>query len=1151
MEPPEEPVSGEKLAKGSPSKPKPAPARASPRTRAKAPPAKNAPKAAKKAAQIPPKAVDPVDAAGEKEQERPRVDGAAACSASQPLQPVTEAGETPSPSCPPDGAREELSQPQLPVMEPAQPSSLPPAKTPLPPESPLEEPAAKALQVAASVSPRERLPAMEPPKKPVSGEKVDLAAPKPGMGTGSPSTPKPVPARALPKTQAKAPLAKKVLPTKKATKKAVQIPPKTLDPVGTAGGKEQERPLVDGAAACSASQTAQPSSLPPASTPLPPESPSEEPAAKRAKPATPEAAVPSPESPEPEMTPEMRRIISEAIAQGIAAGIQQHRPAVSANALCQGQAPPSSMSIQEAPLVVVGAKELPPSEDNEGSPDAQGFVGLFSPALFKTLLQNAKAAAGIEADPATSDPALSDPNNLLFSEPVTDKEEIPCPKFFLDVVDRQWAVPGARQPPDEIDKRLYNVGPKLAAALKIPTVDGPVAALASSPALYNEAANNLKAEDRNTELMLRRAHQSAAWTINSAVAASFFNRISLLWLKEMQARIPATDHQSHQDLNNLIAAAEFSADATLNTAKFASRAIGSSVTTRRLLWLRYWQSDMRLKWKLACSPFKGDKLFGEVLEPLLIETKDKKKVLPSISKRAGQRSLPYFRKASFRAADTAGDNSQLQRAFSQRPDRSGYGDRSRKQFQSKQPVRGNRSQSSPRSSRGLQSQASRGPAATRDCSPQGFEEMESYCPPNMTQQASGIQEIQNPIHEGDQGGRHPDLNRSHRSIPTHSYIGDSPMVSMDMQREAALPVQSPREDSSYALGSPQDYPYSRPTVSGRRVDRIVLSPPRQRGSTHHDPGPSGSFRESEIHSQQLQEPLVSYRQDAPPSSISRRDNMHSLPVPDPTGQHQGSSKLNPIVPNIASRPRLTIVKQDGVLRLLCSRGKSAYQDLTMVPPAYPEIRQEQFSYQRPSPNRGPAVVDVTDDNQGMPIPGTEPSYYSYGRQYARLESPDRDPDGRRPVDTRGMTNQHQPATDASRPFSPPTDPDDHLRPPRTYPSRECNRQSPYDPPREHPLEDIDYRRQDPIRSPPVVDVTKHNQRMGIQETELSHHRSGGRFSRPESPDRDPDARRPVDRSRTTNQCQPVRAQIRPRSSQKDPDHHRWTPRTDSSRKRKK
>ncbi|XP_013907089.1 PREDICTED: uncharacterized protein LOC106537477 [Thamnophis sirtalis] len=997
---PEEPVSGEKLdlaapeATGSLSTPRPAPASASPKIRAKAPLAN---KTAKKAAQIPPKALDTVDGAGGKEQELPLVDGAAACSASQPLQPVSEAGEMPMPSCPPDGAREEVFQPQLQVMEPAEPSSLPPP------------------------------------------------------------------------------------------------------------------------------------------SPLPPESPSEEPAAKRAKPAVPEAAVPSPESPELEMTPEMREIISEAIAQGIAAGLKQHRPstyAASDNALRQGQAPPpSSMNIPES----LG-KDVPLSGDKVGTPDAYGVTRLFKPALFKTLLQNAKATAGIGKDPAASDPGLSDPNHLLFSKPTTD-EEIPCPKSFLDVVQQQWAVLGAAPKLTENEKQFYNVGPIIRGALKPPTIDEPVASYACSTILSNNLNDALNPEEKRTEMALILAHKSAAWAVRSAMAASFFTRTSLLWLKQMQARFPVTDLQTHKDLNNLIAAAEFSADATLNSVRFASRAIGNSLTARRLLWLRPWQSNIKFKWKLASTHFKGDKLFGEALEPILIETKDKKKVLPSMSKQAGQKSLPNIRK---RKADTG----QPQRAYFQQ-----HGGQSskRKQVQSKQPFRGNGSRSFLLSSRSLQSQASRGPAVTGDCSLKGFEEVESVFPLIKTQQASCIQEIQNAVHTGE----HPDVNRSHGIISTHPYVANSPTISMDMQSEPALPVQSSHEDSSDALVSSRDYPYSRPTLSGRHVDRIVLSSLCHRGPTDHDPGPSGSFRESEIHSQQLQEPLVSYRQDAPPSSISRRDNMHSLPVPEPPGQHQGSSKPNPIVPNTASRPRLTIVKQDGVLRLLCSRGKSAYQDLTMVPPAYPEIRQEQFSYQRPSPNRGPAVVDVTDDNQGMPIPGTEPSYYSYGRQYARLESPDRDPDGRRPVDTRGMTNQHQPATDASRPYSPPTDPDDHLRPPRTYPSRECNRQSPYDPPREHPLEDIDYRRQDPIRSPPVVDVTKHNQRMGIQETVLSHHRSGGQFSRPESPDRDPDARRPVDRSRTTNQCQPVRAQIRPRSSQKDPDHHRWTPRTDSSRKRKK
>ncbi|XP_032090012.1 uncharacterized protein LOC116519995 [Thamnophis elegans] len=921
MEPPEEPVNGEKLdvaapkpgvAKGSPSKPKPAPTRASPRTRAKAP-------LAKKAAQIPPKAVDPVDAAGGKEQERPLVDGAAACSASQPLQPVTEAGETPSPSCPPDGAREELSQPQLPVMEPAQPSSLPPA-----------------------------------------------------------------------------------------------------------------------------------------STPLPPESPSEEPAAKRAKPSTPEAAVPpaaaGKKAQKPEMTPQMRRMISEAIAQGIAAGIQQQLPASSAasdNALPQGQAPPPpSMNIPESL-----SQDLPQSEDKGETRYGNGFVGLFTPALFKTLLQKAKAAAGIGGDPADLNPASSNPNNLLFSQPNTEKEEIPCPKFFLDVVQRQWIQPGTSKSPCGYDKQLYNVASDFVAALEMPTVDEPI----------SRDVTGLGPEDKRVEQMLSRGHSIAGWGIRSAMAASFFNRTSLLWLKQMQARIPATDLQTHEDINNLIAAAEYSADATLNAVKFASRAIGFSVTARRMVWLRYLPSEAKYKWKLASSPFKGDKLFGEALEAFLAGIKDLKKARASRAKNPNKRN---FQTASLRGGRKAHNSSQAHRAYFQRPDNhqrpdnqfdwAEYGYWSGQQFQSKQPIRGNGrgngSRFFPRSSRGLprqpfQFQPFREPAATGDWSPQGFEEVESYCPPKKKQQASGVQEIQNPVHtEGDPGGQHPDVNKSHRSIPTHSYVGDSPTISMDMQREAALPVQSPHKDTSDTLSSPQDYPYSRPTVSGRHVDRIRLSPPRRSGSTHDDPGPSGSFRESGIHRQQRQESLASYQQDAPPSRIYR-DDMHSLPVP---GQHRRSGEPDPVGPNGASRPRLTIVKKDGVVRLHCSRGTSGQQDVTMAPRAYSETGQEQFNYRRPSPIRGPPVADATDRNQQ--IQGNEPIRDRYGRQYAQLENPDRDPDGRWSVDRRGMTNQRQPGRDPSRPRSPPTGPNQHLQPSRPDPSRERRHQGPYEPPREHPLQ---------------------------------------------------------------------------------------------------
>lgn len=76
-------------------------------------------------------------------------------------------------------------------------------------------------------------------------------------------------------------------------------------------------------------------------------------------------------------------------------------------------------------------------------------------------------------------------------------------------------------------------------------------------------------------------------------------------------------------------AAEFSAYVTLNTAKYASGALISTLTSRRLLWLCQWQADLRAKWRLAATPFMGGMLFGESLDPLLIDNREKRKILLS------------------------------------------------------------------------------------------------------------------------------------------------------------------------------------------------------------------------------------------------------------------------------------------------------------------------------------------------------------------------------------------------------------------------------------------------------------------------------------------------------------------------------------------
>ncbi|XP_070605566.1 titin-like [Erythrolamprus reginae] len=535
----------------------------------------------------------------------------------------------------------------------------------------------------------------------VSGEGLDSAAPKPPQGPKKgPAVPKTAPTKAVAKIRPKAAAAKKAPKAEKVegaegeAKPGRQESPPVDEPGSSRASLPQPlKPPTEVLQTATQSQSPggareelsepqlsmkEDNELPSVSTPLPQDRDGE-PAPKRAKPTTAAPSTPSAagvrpkETQEPEISPQMRLIISQAIAQGIAAGIQQKQQAASSAPTNQGQSiasdnsrdlpvpqrphcPASSIHTPESLWGDEEQKELMVSEDGV-APNRPAFTGLFNPALFKTLLYKAKTTAGVGADADTS-LDLSDPNILVFSEPAIDKEEIPTPKLFLDVVQRQWAQTSVHHAASGREKQLYNVALNLTEVLQVPKIDRPVVALASPTFVSNDTDDALGGEDRKAEVTLRKSHQVASWAVKSSLSASFFNRTSLLWLKEMQARIPATDLRTHQDIKKLVAAAEFSADATLNSAKFASRAIASSVIARRLLWLRHWQADMKFKWKLASSPYKGDKLFGDALEPLLVETKDKKKVLPHSDRK------PYFERPGFRG-------------------------RGRQQFQSNRPFRGN------------------------------------------------------------------------------------------------------------------------------------------------------------------------------------------------------------------------------------------------------------------------------------------------------------------------------------------------------------------------------------------------------------------------------------------------------------------------------
>lgn len=175
---------------------------------------------------------------------------------------------------------------------------------------------------------------------------------------------------------------------------------------------------------------------------------------------------------------------------------------------------------------------------------------------------------------------------------------------------------------------MFCSAPTLQDLFALPSVDAPIAALTSSSVLTGYVADSLRSEDRKAELVCRKLHQAVAWAICAATSASFFNRASLLWLRQLQEWLPPEDKRLRQDVNKLVATTKYSADAALAAAKLASCSLVSAVTSCRLLWLRHWRADMKSKWRLVSSLYKGTRLFGDTLDPILIEDKDKRKVMP-------------------------------------------------------------------------------------------------------------------------------------------------------------------------------------------------------------------------------------------------------------------------------------------------------------------------------------------------------------------------------------------------------------------------------------------------------------------------------------------------------------------------------------------
>ncbi|XP_070610345.1 lamina-associated polypeptide 2, isoforms alpha/zeta-like [Erythrolamprus reginae] len=403
--------------------------------------------------------------------------------------------------------------------------------------------------------------------------------------------------------------------------------------------------------------------------------------------------------------PSLQDMIANIYAQGMVAGAQQVTPplpqAYQPRDLWSAPPPPPGLDSFAGDTGFLeedsehGHNEL--SDDDYACPEQPAPAGLFKPTLFRLLLHKVKQTLDVPGANAPTDAGdgLRTSASLCKEQP-KESENVPAMEIFLENIKRTWQHPAAAQGPSMMERRFYTFDEEMENLLQFPPVDKPVATLVSNAVVPSETADSLKPDERRAETLLKKAHQMAAWALRAASTASIFNRASIMWLQEVQSRMGPEDSRLKQDLNKLLAAAEFSADATLHAAKFSARGMASTVSSRRLLWLRHWQADAKSKWRLSSAPFQGTKLFGEVLESVLVEDKDKRKILPRSSRRQDRSNTPYRRRQPFRW-DPASGTTQASRPYSQgqygqsysyRGDRTYFQGRGRGYQQARRPFRG-------------------------------------------------------------------------------------------------------------------------------------------------------------------------------------------------------------------------------------------------------------------------------------------------------------------------------------------------------------------------------------------------------------------------------------------------------------------------------
>ena len=241
-----------------------------------------------------------------------------------------------------------------------------------------------------------------------------------------------------------------------------------------------------------------------------------------------------------------------------------------------------------------------------------------------------------------------------FFPPETPNQKLyPLPQFFANKIKAEWKSPLNPKQLPSIMKKNYTLLDPGESMFKTPKVDAAVTALQTSGFLTQDGEGSIRDPvDKKADTALRRAHEALTMGMRAATVASIVARASIVWARRLVNILPPENRSFQEGASRWLKSVSLLSDASLDFLVLNARALAATVAARRLFWLRQWQADPHSKFVVAAFPFQGNRLFGEALDQILVETRDKKKVLPLTVRRQGDRRPQRYTSHSFRTNST-------------------------------------------------------------------------------------------------------------------------------------------------------------------------------------------------------------------------------------------------------------------------------------------------------------------------------------------------------------------------------------------------------------------------------------------------------------------------------------------------------------------